>query len=77
VQKGRGESRVFSGKEIAPPKGMHWIWTQENIDKAFLDGRIMINSKGTPRKIQYLDEMDGDIVSDLWTDIFHINSQAY
>ena len=76
VQKGQGEPRVFAGKTIAPPNGMHWIWSQENIDKAFAEGRILINSKGTPRKIQYLDEMEGDIASDLWNDIFPVNSQA-
>ena len=76
VQQGQGEPRVFNGVEIAPPSGMHWIWSQENIDKAFAEGRIIINSKGTPRKVQYLDEMEGDILSDLWTDIYPVNSQA-
>ena len=76
VQKGQGEPRVFNGRTIAPPNGMHWIWSQENIDKAFTEGRIIINSKGTPRKVQFLDEMEGDIASDLWSDIFPVNSQA-
>lgn len=76
VQKGQGEPRVFAGNAIAPPSGMHWIWSQENIDKAFEEGRILINSKGTPRKKQYFDEMKGDIASDLWNDIFPVNSQA-
>ncbi len=76
VQQGQGEPRIFNGVEIAPPSGMHWIWSQENIDKAFAEGRIIINSKGTPRKVQYLDEMEGDILSDLWTDIYPVNSQA-
>ncbi len=76
VQKGQGEARIFNGKLISPPNGMHWIWSQENIDKAFKEGRILINSKGTPRKIQYLDEMEGDIASDLWSDIYPVNSQA-
>ena len=76
VQRGSGEPRVFDGRVIAPPANMHWIWSQENIDQAFIDGRILINSQGTPRKIQYLDEMQGNIVSDLWNDIYPINSQA-
>ena len=76
VQKGQGEPRSFDGKVLAPPSGMHWIWSQDNIDKAIKEGRIMFNSKGTPRKIQYLDEMEGDIVSDFWSDIYPVNSQA-
>ena len=76
VQKGKGEARNFNGKIISPPPGMHWIWSQENIDKAFKEGRIIVNSQGTPRKVQYLDEMVGDIVSDLWNDIYPVNSQA-
>lgn len=76
VQKGAGEPRNFKGKIIAPPQNMHWIWSQENIDQAFAEGRIIINSQGTPRKVQFLDEMKGNIVSDLWNDIFPINSQA-
>ena len=76
VQKGKGEARNFNGKIISPPPSMHWIWSQENIDKAFKEGRIIVNSQGTPRKVQYLDEMVGDIVSDLWNDIYPVNSQA-
>ena len=76
VQRGRGEARIFDGKVIEPPNGMHWIWSQSNIDKAFAEKRIIFNSKGTPRKVQYLDEMEGDVVSDLWNDIYPVNSQA-
>ena len=76
VQVGQGEPRNFNGTIIAPPPGKHWIWSQENIDKAFEEGRIVINSNGTPSKLQYLDEMKGDIVSDMWDDIYPVNSQA-
>lgn len=76
VQKGQGEARYFNKQLLPPPTGMHWIWSQENIDKAIKEGRIIFNSKGTPRKVQFLDEMEGDIVSDLWNDIYPVNSQA-
>lgn len=76
VQRGQGPARKFNDRVIAPPSGMHWIWSQDNIDKALEEGRIIFNSKGTPRKVQYLDEMEGDILSDLWTDIYPVNSQA-
>ncbi len=76
LQKGQGSSKRFGEKELAPPPGRHWIWSQERIDKAMEDGLIKFTSNGRPEKIQYLDEMEGDIVDDLWTDIFPINSQA-
>ena len=76
LQKGSGPARNFGGKVLDPPPGRHWIWGQERIDKAMAAGRIVFTSNGRPEKIQYLDEMDGDVVADIWTDIFPINSQA-
>ena len=76
LQRGSGPARRFGEKLLAPPKDMHWIWSQARIDKAMKDNRIRFTSNGRPRKIQYLDEMKGDVVSDIWTDIYPINSQA-
>jgi len=76
VQKGQGPARKFGDKVLEPPAGRHWIWSQERIDAAMKDGLIRFTSTGTPEKIQYLDNIEGDIVDDLWTDIFPINSQA-
>jgi len=39
-------------------------------------GRIVFTSNGRPEKVQYLDEMEGDVVADIWADIYPINSQA-
>ena len=76
LQKGQGPARRFGDLLIEPPSGMHWIWSQERIDEAMKNGRIQMTSGGRPRKVQYLDEMPGDVVDDLWTDIYPINSQA-
>ena len=59
VQKGQGPARRFADRWIEPPVGMHWIWSQENIDLALAEGRIIFNSKGNPRKVQFLDDMQG------------------
>ncbi len=32
TQNGGGPLRVFNGKEIVPPPGKHWIWSQERIE---------------------------------------------
>ncbi|HMW86831.1 MAG TPA: DNA methyltransferase [Nitrospira sp.] len=76
LQKGKGSPKTFNGKILPPPAGMHWIWSQERIDEAFRTGLIRFTSNGRPEKIQFLDEMKGDIVDDLWHDIYPINSQA-
>lgn len=76
LQKGKGSARKFGDKVLEPPAGLHWIWSQERIDEAMDNGLIRFTSNGRPEKIQYLDNMEGDIVDDLWHDIFPINSQA-
>jgi DNA modification methylase len=76
LQKGKGAAKNFNGKILEPPAGMHWIWSQDRIDEAFKKSLIRFTSNGRPEKVQYLDEMKGDIVDDLWHDIYPINSQA-
>ena len=73
---GSGPSRIFYGKEIAPPKGTHWRYSQENIDKLCEDGLVVMTSNDRPRFKRYLDTLEGRIISALWSDIYPINSQA-
>jgi DNA modification methylase len=73
---GQGPARVFFGKTLEPPKGTHWRWSQENIDKLIAEGRIVMTSKGRPQVKRYLDEMPGHPIGDVWTDIPEINSMA-
>ena len=76
TQGGSGPPRRFGDKEIPPPPGKHWIWSQDRIDKAMPQGRIEFTSSGMPRLRRYLDEAKGKQIGDLWTDIFDVNSQA-
>lgn len=76
VQKGQGPARKFGDKVIAPPPGRHWVWSQDRIDKAMSSNLIRFTSSGTPEKVQYLDDIEGDVVDDLWNDVFPVNSQA-
>ena len=74
---GQGPARVFFGKTLKPKTGTHWRWSQENIDKLIVQGRIVLTGKGMPSIIRYLDEMPGHPIGDVWTDIPEINSQAH
>ena len=76
LQQGQGSAKRFGDKLLEPPAGRHWIWSQERIDQAMKDGLIRFTSNGRPEKIQFLEDMRGDIVDDMWEDIIPVNSQA-
>lgn len=68
TQKGQGPARYFNGKLLSPPKGKHWIWDQEKIDKGIAENRIIFTKNGTPRVKRYLEDKEGNPLSDLWND---------
>lgn len=55
-----------------------WRWTKERMLEEDRKGRIVVpkEGKGIPRYLRYLDEQEGMIIPDVWTDIFPVNSQA-
>ncbi len=73
---GDGPPRQWNGKTLKPPPGRHWSWTQEGIDELEKKGRIVYTKNGMPRLKQYLDEMKGVPLQDVWEDIPPVNSQA-
>ena len=73
---GSGPSRIFFGKEILPPPGTHWRYSQEKIDELCALGLIVMTSNDRPRYKRYLDTLKGKIVSALWDDLPNVNSQA-
>lgn len=76
LQSGQGPSRRFGDVELYPGANRHWIWSQERIDEAMRTGDIEIAEGSLPRKRQYYDPSKGKKVSDIWTEIFPVNSQA-
>ncbi len=53
-----------------------WRWTKEKMQSLHDEGRLVYTSSGMPRYKRYLDEMSGTPLTDVWTDIPPINSQA-
>ena len=68
TQKGTGPARRFGKTVLTPPPGKHWIWSQDKIDTAMDEGRIIFTSSGLPRVKRYLDEKIGNYIGDLWAD---------
>jgi len=69
---GRGPVYEFHG--LTRP----WRFTQEKMLKLEAEGRIYTKSR-VPRLMRYLDELKvqgGAVVTEVWTDIFPVNSQA-
>ena len=73
---GEGPARRFGDRVLEPPSGRHWSWSQERIDQLMDEGRIAFTSTGMPNHKRYLDDTPGRPLTDVWTDIPPINSQA-
>ncbi len=71
-----GRALRFGEKLIPPPPGTMWRHAQEGLDELWESGLIVIPDGGVPQVIRYLDEIEGQAVHSLWTDIFSINSQS-
>ena len=67
---GRGPVYEFHGITRA------WRYTQENMLKLENEGRIFVTPGHIPQLKRYLDELQGEAVNDIWTDIPPINPRA-
>ncbi len=68
--------RLFRGKELLPPPGTHWRFSQEKIDEMATKDLLVYGSKDYPRYKKYLDEDSGVPLQTIFSDISPINSQA-
>jgi len=71
--KGSGPARKFGGREIAPPPGRHWAWSQERIDQGLKSGKLVFASTGQPNIKQYLDDTEGTMIQTIWDDLPGVN----
>jgi DNA modification methylase len=55
----------------------YWRYSKEKMEQLAAEGRVIQPQTGAvPRYKRYLDELKGTAVTDVWADIFNINSQA-
>ena len=66
------ETRTVIWRGQHPGSNRQWRFSTERLDELFEQGRILARRDGIPRKdglIEYLDESEGPVLQDLWTDI--------
>ncbi len=63
-------------KGIPPYRGRYWAYSQENMRQFAVEGRLAYSRSGMPRYKQYLDEMPGVALQDLWTDISPLTARS-
>lgn len=76
LAKGQGPPRRFGDEVLAPPPGTHWRFGQETIDQLMAEGKIAFTKQGRPAVKMYLDEKEGAVVHNIWTDIPPVNPMA-
>jgi DNA modification methylase len=61
-----------------PPPPLGWRYSKETMERLDKEGRVWYpdSMSKRPRLKRYLDEMPGTLLTDVWTDINPINSQA-
>ena len=66
---GSGPPRKIGEKVLPPPRGRHWAFDQEGIDKLIAENRIYFSETGMPYLKQYLDESPGKPCQSIWPDV--------
>ncbi len=59
----------YEFKGVKPYKGRYWAYSKENMEKFDKEGRLYYTKTGMPRLKNYLDEMPGVSLQDIWDDI--------
>ena len=71
-----GGDTSYEWKGKKPPKGRFWAYSKSNMELFDSEGRIYYSKTGIPRLKQYLDEMQGITLQDLWNDLPPITSHS-
>ncbi len=69
LHSGKPAKHVPVWRGVMPPHGRGWAYKIETLEKFDKEGRIEWSSEGIPRLKRYLDEIEGAVVQEIWTDI--------
>ncbi len=62
-------SLCYEWRGYTNPHPSGWRVTKENLEQLYQQGRVYFSEKGTPYRIRYMDEDNGILLDDMWTDI--------
>jgi hypothetical protein len=61
---------------MLPPGERYWGVSEETMKTLEQEGRLYYTRTGLPRRKNYLDEMPGQLLQDVWTDLKPIHAQS-
>ena len=59
----------YEYRSVLPYNGRYWAYSKSNLLRFWSEGRLYHGTTGTPRLMQFADEMPGIPLQDLWDDI--------
>lgn len=63
-------------KDKPPPGNRYWGYSEEKMLTFERDGRLVYSKNGIPSYKRYFDEMPGQLIQDVWSDISPLASQS-
>jgi adenine specific DNA methylase Mod len=70
-------SKDYHWKGKPPIKGRHWAYSKDKMEEFERQGRLTYTGKGSVRIKQYLDEMPGQQIMDVWDGLQKIHHMAH
>jgi DNA modification methylase len=67
-----GKARQFIWRGVHPGENRSWCFSEEKLEELYVQGLIMLQKNGQPRKDglkKYLADSDGSVLNNLWNDI--------
>ena len=61
---------------VSPPPGRYWAYSKANMEAFEKEGRLYYTRGGRPFLKRYLDEMPGNPVQDIWSDVPFIHGSS-
>lgn len=69
LHSGKPAKHVPMWRGARPPHGRGWAYKIETLEQFDKEGRVEWSSEGVPRLKRYLDEIEGAVIQEMWTDI--------
>ncbi|MGH9516756.1 MAG: site-specific DNA-methyltransferase [Terriglobales bacterium] len=69
LHSGKPAKHVPAWRGVRPPHGRGWAYKIQTLEQFDREGKVEWSSEGVPRLKRYLEEIEGSVVQELWTDV--------